>query len=590
MTSPLSWNLHGNDQLSGVLERLERTLGTLGRRLDGATADAKEFGRALGSAETPGRRLQSTTMANTHHMEGLREKLVSVSGWLRNISVVAGVALASAAAAAGAFGIKLAAANETAAVSFEVILGSAQKAKLFLADLMKFAAATPFEMPQLRTAASRLLAVGTQASHVIPLLTVLGDATAGMGTGAEGIERAVTALTQMRQKTKVTAEEMLQLTEAGIPAWETLAGVLKTDVAGAMKLVEQRKVGAETMFTAIEQRASPALKRLSGMMTRQSATLEGVWSTFKDNAGQALATFMEPAIPALKKFVDFAGQNVPKVLEGLKKGAGQIGDIFKGSDVPDRLMKSLKEMGEKVLPVLKDAWHDIVKTIKDNREGLEKFGRFIADVVIPIMAGSLVGTIKILAGVIEGLVWAFAHVVDALRFLVDMWLGTMQTMLHAATTAFGWIPGLGPKLKEASAKFDEFADGVRATLDKLNGKTVDAYVKVHVSDVGIKGVIGGKGINLHQAFAEGGTRDPRYPALVGERGPEILYGDTIYPLSGGAGRTPRQLGSVGGGSTVIELRQVIVTPDGRQVAESVQRYGLQSGKRTLSTLFAMPAS
>ena len=41
-------------------------------------------------------------------------------------------------------------------------------------------------------------------------------------------------------KGKVQAEEMRQLAEAGIPAWKILAATLNTDVAGAMKLVEQR--------------------------------------------------------------------------------------------------------------------------------------------------------------------------------------------------------------------------------------------------------------------------------------------------------------------------------------------------------------
>lgn len=542
MTSPLSWSLHGNDQLSGVLERLDRTLGALGKKLDNTTADARGFGRALGDTENPARRMNSRLDESGGRLNTFKGHISGAVVRLRDLAL----AIGSSAAVAGlgqlvAMGVKLAASNETAAVSFEVILQSAAKAKVFLADLQKFAAATPFEMPQLRTAASRLLAVGTESSHVIPLLTVLGDATAGMGTGAEGIERAVTALTQMRQKTKVTAEEMLQLTEAGIPAWETLAGVLHTDVAGAMKLVEQRKVGAETMFTAIEQRASPALKRLSGMMSRQSATLEGIWSTFKDNAGQALATFVEPAMPAIKKLVDVMGIAVPKVLtgltSGLKAGGGQIGAIFKDSDVPERVLNSLREMGQKLLPVLRDAWKDIVKTVKDNKEGLEKLGRFIADVAIPIIGVALAGAIKTITFIVQGLIVVFGHVVDAIKYFTDVFLLMLGTIVHQAAIAFGWIPGIGPKLKEAASKFDEFAASVRAKLDSLNNKTVDVHVKVHVSDTGVKGLIGGgKGINIIQAFAEGGTPDPRFPALVGEEGPEVLYRGTVYPL--GPGRTP----------------------------------------------------
>ena len=208
----------------------------------------------------------------------------------------------------------MAAANEDAAISFELMLGSAEKAMAFLKKLQEFAAATPFEMPQLRSAASRLLAVGTEADRIIPILTTLGDATAGMGTGAEGIERAVTALTQMRQKTKVTGEEMMQLTEAGIPAWETLAAKLGVDVAEAMEKVTRREVDAGVIFDAVQERTGKGLQRLTGMMEKQSTTLNGVWSTFKDNAGQALASFVQPAMPALKKLTLAMGEAIPKAL------------------------------------------------------------------------------------------------------------------------------------------------------------------------------------------------------------------------------------------------------------------------------------
>uniref|UniRef100_UPI0032997464 tape measure protein n=1 Tax=Salmonella enterica TaxID=28901 RepID=UPI0032997464 len=79
-----------------------------------------------------------------------------------------------------------------------------------LRKLADFAAKTPFDFPTLQKAASRLIAVGTEADRVIPIMTVLGDATAAMGTGAEGVDRAVMALQQMQVKGKVTGEEMLQ--------------------------------------------------------------------------------------------------------------------------------------------------------------------------------------------------------------------------------------------------------------------------------------------------------------------------------------------------------------------------------------------
>jgi tape measure domain-containing protein len=68
-----------------------------------------------------------------------------------------------------------------------------------------------------------MLAMGFSAKEVMPTLTAIGDASSGLGLGAEGLDRITRALGQMRAKGKVSAEEMLQLTEAGVPAWAILS-------------------------------------------------------------------------------------------------------------------------------------------------------------------------------------------------------------------------------------------------------------------------------------------------------------------------------------------------------------------------------
>src|SRR5215218_116164 len=67
------------------------------------------------------------------------------------------VGILAAAAAPVTFGLKTAAAMEQAEIGFTTMLGSARKAKAFLADLQQFATKTPFEFPELQTAASSLI-------------------------------------------------------------------------------------------------------------------------------------------------------------------------------------------------------------------------------------------------------------------------------------------------------------------------------------------------------------------------------------------------------------------------------------------------
>jgi hypothetical protein len=56
----------------------------------------------------------------------------------------------------------------------------------------------------------------------------------------------------------------------------------------------------------------------------------------------------------------------------------------------------------------------------------------------------------------------------ALRAVADHFLGMVGTVLHTASSLFGWVPTVGDKLKSASAKFDAFRDDVNNALGGIN--------------------------------------------------------------------------------------------------------------------------
>jgi len=60
----------------------------------------------------------------------------------------------------------------------------------------------------------------------------------------------------------------------------------------------------------------------------------------------------------------------------------------------------------------------------------------------------------------------------ALKFVVDKFLGFVQTMLDGAAKAFGWVPGLGDKLKGAAKSFGEFRDDVNRKLSGITDQTI----------------------------------------------------------------------------------------------------------------------
>jgi hypothetical protein len=74
-----------------------------------------------------------------------------------------------------------------------------------------------------------------------------------------------------------------------------------------------------------------------------------------------------------------------------------------------------------------------------------------------------------------GIKAAFAN---GVKIVVNVFLGLVSAIIHGAANAFGWIPGIGGKLKTAAAAFDAFKDKVNRSLDGINDEGVNVSVRV----------------------------------------------------------------------------------------------------------------
>lgn len=255
------------------------------------------------------------------------QKLADVGG---KLTAGITVPLAGATFAVGTFALRTASAAETTEISFTTMLGSAEAARQMVEQLADFAAHTPFELSGLQTATRQLLAYGFTAEDVIPMLTAVGDATAALGTGQAGIEAVTRALGQMQTRGKVTAEEMLQLTEAGIPAWEYLARAIGTDTAGAMEAVSDGAVDAQTGIDALTRGME---QDFGGMMEQQSKTVAGLMSNLSDAIEQPLMALRdseayEHFADALSGIVDAAGPFVESLLPHMERGIDALSGVL----------------------------------------------------------------------------------------------------------------------------------------------------------------------------------------------------------------------------------------------------------------------
>lgn len=163
-------------------------------------------------------------------------------------------------------------------VAFETMLGSAEKANSLMGQLVKTAAATPFDLQGVANGAKQLLAYGIQADDVNETLVRLGDIAAGLSIPLNDLVYLYgTTMVQGRMFTM----DLRQFQGRGVPIADELAkqfGVAKEKVGD---LVTAGKVGSEEMKKAIISMTSEGGK-FAGLMEKQSHTITGQISNIED--------------------------------------------------------------------------------------------------------------------------------------------------------------------------------------------------------------------------------------------------------------------------------------------------------------------
>jgi hypothetical protein len=148
--------------------------------------------------------------------------------------------------------------------------------------------------------------------------------------------------------------------------------------------------------------------------------------------------------------------------------------------------------------------------------------------------------------------------VTAVQFLVDKFLAATEWIIKAAASAFGWVPGIGPKLREAAREVEGFRNEVNAALAGIKDKEVTVrFVTVNAGPT----ILGAQPVRPVGTRAHGGPVMGGSPYLVGERGPEL-----IVPAGSGTVIPNHRLEPAGGGTPTIVFSPNVVV-QGNVIAE-----------------------
>lgn len=180
--------------------------------------------------------------------------------------------------------------------SLEVMLGSASKASAMIEKMRDFAAKTPLTLEDVISGGSLLMSYGVDESNLIDTMTKLGDLARG---NAEKMDRITLAYGQMLAKGKVTGEELMQMTKAGVPLQTTLAESIGVTGEEFSKMVSAGKVGIDDLNKAITG-LTTGNGKFAGMMEKQSQTMRGMLSTLLDNLSEFMRKMGEGAFGEVK--------------------------------------------------------------------------------------------------------------------------------------------------------------------------------------------------------------------------------------------------------------------------------------------------
>ena len=169
-------------------------------------------------------------------------------------------------------------------ISFNTMLGSADKSKQLMDELIQTAAHTPFDMSSITSGAKQLLAYGTEAKDVNKTLVQLGDIASGLNIPlGELVYLYGTTVSQGRMFTM----DLRQFMGRGVPLAEELGKILHQNTTEVQESVSKGKVTSDIFKEAIAN-MTQAGGRFGGLMEQQSKTLEGQWSNIGDSIQQAV--------------------------------------------------------------------------------------------------------------------------------------------------------------------------------------------------------------------------------------------------------------------------------------------------------------
>lgn len=400
--------------IAKMFQQLNSDVKAMRKSLD--SIDSKNVRRVGDALETVSKQSKKATSG----IKGFADKCNKMTGALSAIAAVqlgnVFTGMAGGILNMGIASVQAAAQMRQYEIAFQTMLKSAEAGTQMLRDLQQFAAETPFDVPGVVSAGQQLMAFGFKAEEIIPMLTNLGDAASGLGLGTEGVSRLAYALGQMQTSGKLNAQDMMQLTSAGISAWDMLAQAAGKTVAEMKDLCSK---GAIDSKAAVQTIVAGMNEQFGGMMAKTSDEVAGLLANIEETAGNTSA--------AVGKYLTEAF-NIKGILKDVSDRLGEF----------QQKMQTATEQGKSLRDVIKECVPAPV---------IAAIGAFAA--VLVVVSVAAVATLGAVLGLSAGIVAAGAAIGAAIALIITYWDDLANAVKAAVQGILDTVVIIGTAVTEA---------------------------------------------------------------------------------------------------------------------------------------------
>lgn len=438
-------------------------------------------------------------------------------------------------------------------------LGSEGEADKLIASMQQIGEASAYDTTQLLPLARQWVNIGNSADEASSKMKKIVDLGSAYGMQTEQIQAVNLALTQMSMAGKIGAQDMMQLINAGVPAWQLLADKMGLSVAQVRDLSQQGALGEEainTLWDAITEKTQGAADTMGNTLMAKFSNMEESITNSMSGIGDIISQALD--LPDVLTQVGAFTESFKQHIFSIRDAAKQIG-------VKDAILNEIEQINPTAGAAAKGAvkaFEDIKKAVTDNAEAIkiatEAVVVFSATTAVLTHLHAIIGALE-LAYVAVGVAiltakdmavafnavalsnpWALAiaAIITVLVLCYNHWDLVKQkaeefgnACLEACETAGKAIrEHIGEAIKWAKGLWEDFKEACSHPIDFVVNKIIrgshdapgvmpDGYAQGGVfGRFATGGVVGGR----IPALANGGQLKHGTPAVVGEAGPEAV--------------------------------------------------------------------